>query len=88
MVQQVKAKMRVNFKGDPGYSHPDQKIAQVNLSAVYSDDKSSENYSYSKATPSANLSMTITNPDAVEFFEPGAEYVLTFERADKQQPSS
>jgi hypothetical protein len=83
MGEHVKAKMRVNFKGDPGYSHPGQEIAQVNLSAVYSSDPESENYSYSKATPTANLSMTITNPEAIEFFEPNAEYVLTFVKAPK-----
>jgi hypothetical protein len=82
MAKQIRAKMRVSFKGDPGYSHPGQEIAQVNLAAVYSSDPESENYSYAKATPTANLSMTITNPEAIGFFEPGAEYVVTFERAD------
>lgn len=51
---------------------------QVHFRAVYSNDKDSENYSYSQATPLMEVSMTITNPDARGCFVPGDEYVLTF----------
>jgi hypothetical protein len=40
------------------------------------------NRSWSKWTPSGQIAMTITNPDAVEFFKPGREYLLTFEAAE------
>lgn len=51
---------------------------QVNLVAVYSDDKSSPNYSYSKATPSGNINLMITNPGAFEQFEAGKTYDIVF----------
>jgi hypothetical protein len=54
---------------------------QVLLSAVHSNDPNSENYSYSQATPNGQLTMSISNPEAFDFFEEGAEYVLTIEKA-------
>jgi hypothetical protein len=78
---ELKAKMKV-YSNKPGSLAGDGSKAseQVTLSAVWSDDKNSENYSYSQATPNATLNMYISNPQAFGFFEEGAEYVLTFER--------
>jgi hypothetical protein len=53
---------------------------QVRLRAVYSNDPASPNYSFSQATPTANLEMYINNPEAFDYFEGGAEYLLTFEK--------
>lgn len=53
----------------------------VTFQAVYSEDKTSENYSFSQATPSLSLSMNISNPGAFGAFEKGKEYFLTFEPA-------
>ncbi len=39
------------------------------------------NGEWSKWTPSGELSMTITNPSAIEQFEIGAVYSLTFDKA-------
>lgn len=39
------------------------------------------NSDWSKYTPSGDLSITITNPAAIEQFEIGAVYSLTFEKA-------
>ncbi|MBO9108753.1 hypothetical protein J5288_08560 [Agrobacterium sp. S2/73] len=39
------------------------------------------NGDWSKWTPSGELSMTITNPAAIEQFEIGAVYSLTFDKA-------
>jgi hypothetical protein len=39
------------------------------------------NGDWSKWTPSGELSMTITNPAAIEQFELGAVYSLTFDKA-------
>lgn len=50
----------------------------VQLSAVYSSDPSSPNYSYSQASPSASLTIYISNPDAYEQFEVNKQYDLTF----------
>lgn len=49
----------------------------VHLRAVYSNDPSSENYSWSNYTPYANLVMYITNPDAFNQFENGKEYLIS-----------
>lgn len=52
---------------------------QVTLAPVYSSDKTSPNYSWSQATPSGELKMTITNPGAYEQFAVGKTYFMTFE---------
>jgi len=49
---------------------------EANLSAVTAT--SEENKSFSIYTPSASLKIHITNPDALDFFEAGSEYVATF----------
>jgi hypothetical protein len=41
------------------------------------------NADWSKWTPTGELSMTITNPAAIEQFEIGAVYGLTFEKGSK-----
>lgn len=51
------------------------------LSAVSAT--SEENKTWSQYTPSGRLELAITNPDAFDFFEPGAEYLLTIERVAK-----
>jgi hypothetical protein len=50
----------------------------VKMSAVYTADKSSPNYSFSKWTSSAQLTISITNPDAIGKLEVGKTYDLTF----------
>lgn len=69
----VTAKFKVNQVNDYGTHR------QVHLSPVYSSDKSSPNYSWSQATPSGKLEMTITNPGAYEQFAIGKTYFMTFE---------
>lgn len=54
---------------------------QAKLSAVVSG--SEENKTFSMYTPSASLQMLINNPDAVDFFEAGEEYIATFTKAEK-----
>ncbi len=41
------------------------------------------NRDWSKYTPSGDLAMTITNPAAIEQFEIGEVYLLTFDKASK-----
>lgn len=52
---------------------------QVHLSPVYSSDPASPNHSWSKATPSGKLELTITNPGAYEQFAVGKKFLMTFE---------
>jgi hypothetical protein len=59
------------------------KSKRINLSAVYSQDPADPNFTYSQATPSATLTMTVTNPDAAGAFEEGKTYDLTFEEATR-----
>lgn len=54
----------------------------VRLSAVYSSDPDSENYSWSQATPSGQLNMYITNPEAQGKFEVGKEYYIDISPAE------
>lgn len=53
-----------------------EQFETVILNAVYSSDPESENYSWSKWTPSGMLNLTITNPDAQGKFEVGKEYFI------------
>jgi len=53
----------------------------VQLTPVASQDPRSENGQFWQATPSGQIQMSISNPAAFAFFEPGAEYYVTFERA-------
>jgi len=56
---------------------------EANLSAV--TNTSEENKTFSIYTPNASVKIHITNPDALDFFEPGEEYVCTFEKAVKHE---
>ena len=51
---------------------------QLYLSAVYSDDKESENYSFSQSTPHLVLNMSISNPNAFGKLIKDKEYYLDF----------
>lgn len=53
----------------------------VTFMAVYSSDPAQENYSFSQATPSASLSMYISNPAAFGSFVRDLEYCLDFSLA-------
>ena len=52
----------------------------VNLEAV--TQGSEENKAFWNATPSGQLSMFITNPDATRHFEAGKSYYIDFTPAD------
>lgn len=55
----------------------------VVLTPVYpGQDASAEDKAFWEATPNGKLEMSVTNPDAAEFFELGEAYYLTFERAE------
>lgn len=69
----VTAKFKVQNVNDFG------SYRQVALAPVYSSDKESPNYSWSQATPSGKLEMTITNPGAYEQFAVGKTFFMTFE---------
>ena len=66
------------------------KYQTVQLNAVYatvkkgdSEEPDTENNQFSVATPSGKVEMTISNPKAIDFFEPGKSYYLDFTEAPK-----
>ena len=66
--------------GVPSHVRYDQPT--VVLAPVYGGpDASAEDKAFWEASPNGRLEMTITNPDAAETFELGANYYLTFEPA-------
>lgn len=65
-------------------SNPDAIHVEVTLAAVWNDGKGNE--SWSKATPSGQIKMAITNPDAANAFELGKFYFVDFTPADQAKP--
>lgn len=74
MSNTVRAKFRCNSITDYGTRK------EVKASAVYGNE--GENADFTKYTPSGELSMHISEETkAAEFFKPGEEFYLTFEKA-------
>lgn len=53
----------------------------IAMKPVYSQDPTHENKAFWDATPNGELTMTINNPTAAEFFRPGEEYYIDFSPA-------
>lgn len=51
---------------------------KANLRAVYGGSSNAEDNQFSQATPHGTLEMTISNPAAFDFLEPGKAYYLDF----------
>jgi len=71
----VRAKFFVKTVEVYSVQPPSRKIV---LAPVYSQDPLHENKAFWDATPSGEISMTINNPRAAEFFKPGQEYYIDF----------
>jgi hypothetical protein len=50
---------------------------EVELTPDYASGRNAE---WAQATPSGVIRLTITNPDAIAYFEQDAPYTVTFER--------
>lgn len=79
----IRAKIRINSVVSSGLINNETEVEtkhneQIYAAAVYSDDRTTENWSFSKATPSLQLTMVINNPDAFDKLEQGKEYYLDF----------
>ncbi len=72
----IRAKFKVIDLQPQGEEH-----TSINLMAVYSEDKTHENYKYWKYTPSGNLMMTVLS-HVLEGYEIGQEYYVTLELAE------
>lgn len=80
-MNQVKAKFRVTMVGRTDYGQQ-----KVEAYPVYSGG--AENNSFAAATPSGRLELTVDNPAAQGFFQPGDEFYATFEKAPKLDPTA
>lgn len=74
--------VRAKFKCDSVARHAGD-VGSVELSAVTTG--SEENKSFFKWTPNANCAMRTLNAEALEEFEPGAEYYVDFTRVPKPE---
>lgn len=75
----IRAKVRVDsVEQDGGVSDKPKTYERISGMAVYSEDKQSENYSFSQATPHLSFQMTINNPAAFDKLVAGREYYLDF----------
>lgn len=72
----VRAKFRVRDIKHLQTPSPDNVCAELTFFAVYDDGKGNE--TWSKATPSGDLKMLVTNPSAIDKFEIGKDYYLDF----------
>jgi hypothetical protein len=74
----IRAKLRVNqvihYIDNLGQIESEE----VKLTAVYDDDPESDNAQWSKWTPSANLSITISNPAAIGKLTKDHEFYIDF----------
>ncbi|UYD38972.1 hypothetical protein [Tolypothrix sp. PCC 7601] len=71
--------MRAKFIIESVNHHLDKSVSIKSRPVL---DGSEENKSFSKYTPYGNLEMKIDNPNAVDFFIPGAEYYLDFTKVE------
>lgn len=60
----------------------DKESREIELTVISRGDHARE---WSKYTPSARMTMYVTNPAAIEQFEVGKEYLLTFEPYEKPE---
>jgi hypothetical protein len=78
----VEARFTLNEKKEIWQGMPGSRCCQMLFAAVYGNGKGNE--SWSKATPSGQLTISVTNPSAIDFFELGKTYRLMFEEAPVQ----
>ena len=79
-------KMRAKMVIDRIVRH-DHAVETLHFRAVcassYPQDGSDENNTYAKFSPSADLELTVSNPDLIGKFNPGESYYLDFTPAPK-----
>jgi len=79
----MRAKFKVNsVKRIPFTSQEGKYYEEVRMQAVCSADKNSEDNQFSEATPSGELTMNVSNPNAHGFLQEGKSYYLDFTEAN------
>lgn len=77
----VRAKMKCYAVEHLKDGKPDTTLADIRLMPVY-DDGNPENKTWSKYTPSGEVRLFVTNPAAINAFEPGKSYYVDFTPAE------
>lgn len=77
----VRAKMKCYAVQRLMDGKPDTEVAEIRMMPVY-DDGDPANKTWSKATPSGEVRLFITNPAAIDAFEPGKSYFVDFTPAN------
>ncbi|RUV98337.1 hypothetical protein EOA88_00420 [Mesorhizobium sp. M5C.F.Ca.IN.020.14.1.1] len=73
----------INHRATPNPGEVNAEIKMAAAFGTYLRGLPEGNKDWSKWTPSGELSITITNPAAIEQFEIGEVYGLSFEKASK-----
>jgi hypothetical protein len=76
----VRAKFQCVGKHHAHTHQPDSVFCEVKLIPVWTGENG-ENASWSKATPQGQVTLGITNPDAIDAFDLGKFYYLDFSPA-------
>lgn len=67
------------------FEHCDNlKLQAVCRADGYSEDGRDENNTFATFTPTANLEMTVTNPDLIGKIRPGKTFLVDFTEVDEQ----
>jgi hypothetical protein len=79
------ALMECNEVVQHGNSYNEGQYAEeVKLKCVYTEDRNHPNFEWSEATPSGELSLYVSNPEAFGKVKPGVLYHVTITKAPKQ----
>ena len=76
-MQQVIAKFKVEQISHRAHSPEDPGTAEVEMTAVCTDDPESKYYSFAQATPAGSIRLFIDNPNAIPLFKAGHVYDIT-----------
>jgi len=76
-IMKIRAKIQISSVFGIG----DGKTEQMNAHGVYGGTTNAEDNTFSAATPSLNLTMSITNPGATGIFKQGKKYYIDFTEA-------
>ncbi len=75
--------MRAKFKCSSvtNMANGTHKYQEVKLNAVYAGELNKEDNEFAKATPSGSLTMSVSNPAALDYFKPDKDYYMDFSEA-------
>ncbi len=74
----MRAKMKVTNVVKQGEACEELSFSAVSKSDGYPEDGSDENNTFARWTPTAELTMSITNPDLIGKFTEGQEFYVDF----------